>query len=127
MFFRGAHPVEFAAETGNEFDEVVNEFFLCRFVRLVFDDSDGDAVAVEIPFEIREAKAGKSIFVGNENAPVVGFLYVIKERVESTTVFVETTANIGVGVFDAPAVVVSVVCESLKLAVEVAVVFLAVA
>jgi hypothetical protein len=57
LLFRGAHSIEFAAEAGDEFDEVVNEFFLCRFVRLIFDDGNCDTVAVEIPFKIRKAKA----------------------------------------------------------------------
>ncbi len=40
-------------------------------MRLVFDDSDGDAVVVEEAFELGEAKAGESVLVGDEDASEV--------------------------------------------------------
>ncbi len=119
MFFAGSHSVELAGEAGDELDEVVDEFFLCGFVRLVFDDGDGDAVVVEKAFEVGEAKAGESVLVGDEDAAVVAVLYVVEE-------LVETAADVCVGGFDRPSVVVSVVSKTVELPIKVAVVFLSV-
>jgi hypothetical protein len=46
------HPIELAAEAGDEFDEVVNEFFMGLFVDFVLGDCDGDAELVEVAFKI---------------------------------------------------------------------------
>ena len=127
MFFAGAHSVELAGETGDEFDEVVDEFFLCGFVSLVFDDGDGDAMVIEEAFEVGEAKASESVFIGDEDAAIFAVLYVLKELIESATVFIEAASNVRVGGFDCPSVVVSVVSKPIELTFKIAVVFLTVA
>lgn len=127
LFFAGSHSVELAGEAGDECDEIVDEFLLCGFVGLVFDDGDGDAVLVEEAFEVGEAKAGKSVLVGDEDAAEVRIWSLVEKLVEAASVFVESAADVGVGGFDRPTVVVSVVSEAVKLAVKIAVVLLSVA
>jgi len=123
LFFVGTHSIECAGNAGDERDEVVEEFFLCGFVSLIFDDGDGDAVLVEESFEVGEAKASESVLVGEEDATVIAVLDVVEELGESATVFVASAADISVSGFDRPAVVVCVVSETITLAFEVAVFF----
>lgn len=78
---------------------------------------------VKKAFKIGEAKSSESVLVGDEDATVIAVLDVVEELVEVVSVFIESAANVGVGGFDCPAVIVCVVSETVELSVKISVVF----
>ena len=93
MVLDASHFVEASAEAGDEFHEVVEEFFVWCFVFFV-ECFDVDSCGVEDVFDVAVPESSESVFVGDAEVLYASVFCVVYEFFESFSVFVEAAGSV---------------------------------